>query len=148
MVHLRAAKVAGIAADIPAVEVDDPDGVGGASMLVVGWGSTFGAIATAVRRVRSRGLEVAHVHLVHLNPFPQNLGKVLESYPKVLVPEANLGQLVKLLRAEFLVDAKALTKVQGVPFHAAQIEEAMLEMLGEEPGGTHEGTAQNKDLAS
>ena len=102
-------------------------------MLVVGWGSTFGAIATAVRRVRSRGLEVAHVHLVHLNPFPQNLGKVLESYPKVLVPEANLGQLVKLVRAEFLVDAKSLTKVQGVPFRAAQIEEAVLEMSGVEP---------------
>ena len=148
MVHLRAAKVAGIAADIPPVEIDDPDGVGGASVLVVGWGSTFGAIATAVRRVRSRGLEVAHAHLVHLNPFPQNLGKVIESYPKVLVPEANLGQLVKLLRAEFLVDAKALTKVQGVPFHAAQIEEAILEMLGEEPGGADETTAQNKDLAS
>jgi 2-oxoglutarate ferredoxin oxidoreductase subunit alpha len=148
MVHLRAAKVAGIAADIPPVEVDDPDGVGGASVLVVGWGSTFGAIATAVRRVRARGLEVAHAHLVHLNPFPSNLGRVLESYQKVLVPEANLGQLVKLLRAEFLVDAKALTKVQGVPFHAAQIEEAILEMLGVEPGGTNESTPHNKDLAS
>jgi 2-oxoglutarate ferredoxin oxidoreductase subunit alpha len=144
MVHLRAAKVAGIAADIPQVDVDDPDGIGGASVLVVGWGSTFGAIATAVRRVRERGFDVAHAHLVHLNPFPQNLGKVLQSYPNVLVPEANLGQLVKLLRAEFLVDAKSLTKVQGAPFQAAQIEEAILETLGEEPGRSTE----TKDLAS
>jgi 2-oxoglutarate ferredoxin oxidoreductase subunit alpha len=130
MVRLRAAKVAGIAADIAPVEVDDPGGIGAAPLLVLGWGSTFGAIAAAVRQVREMGLEVAHAHLVHLNPFPPNLGEVLESYPSVLVPEANLGQLVKLVRSEFLVDAKSLTKVQGAPFLSAQIEDAVLEMLG------------------
>ncbi|HUC36437.1 MAG TPA: 2-oxoacid:acceptor oxidoreductase subunit alpha [Acidimicrobiales bacterium] len=130
MVHLRAAKIAGIASDIPALEVDDPDGLGGAQVLVLGWGSTYGAIAAGVRRVRARGAKVAHAHLMHLNPFPRNLGEVLRSYAQVLVPEANLGQLVRLVRAEFLVDARSLTKVQGVPFRAAQIEEAVLEMLG------------------
>ena len=130
MVHLRADKVAGIAADIPLIEVDDPDGVGGAPVLVLGWGSTYGAIAAGVRRVRARDLKVAHAHLVHLNPVARNLGEILRSYSKVLVPEANLGQLVKMVRADFLVDAKSLTKVQGVPFRAAQIEEAVLEMLG------------------
>ncbi len=130
MVHLRAAKVAGIVHSIAPVEVDDPDGLGGAPVLVLGWGSTYGAIAAGVRRVRARGQKVAHAHLVHLNPFPANLGEVVGVYSKVLVPEANLGQLVKLLRAEFLVDARSLTKVQGVPFRAAEIETAVLELLG------------------
>jgi 2-oxoglutarate ferredoxin oxidoreductase subunit alpha len=145
MVQLRAAKVAGIAADIAPVEVDDPDGIGAAPLLVLGWGSTFGAIATAVRRVREMGLDVAHAHLVHLNPFPPNLGEVLESYPSILVPEANLGQLVKLVRAEFLVDAKSLTKVQGAPFLAAQIEDAVLEMLGVDATAAR---LQEQDVAS
>jgi 2-oxoglutarate ferredoxin oxidoreductase subunit alpha len=144
MVHLRAAKVAGIARDIPLIEVDDPDGVGSAPVLVLGWGSTFGAIAAGVRRLRARGLKVAHAHLVHLNPFAPNLGSVLHAYDKVLVPEANLGQLAKLVRAEFLVDAKTLSKVQGVPFRAAEIEEAVLEMLGVDP----HVTAAEEDVAS
>ncbi|MGA2521129.1 MAG: 2-oxoacid:acceptor oxidoreductase subunit alpha [Acidimicrobiales bacterium] len=130
MVHLRARKVAGIADDIPPLEVDDVGGLGSAPVLIVGWGSTYGAIAAGVRRVRARGLAVAHAHLVHLNPFPRNLGDVLRAYDQVLVPETNLGQLVKLLRADFLVDAKGLSKVQGVPFRAAEIEEAVLGMLG------------------
>ncbi|HUZ19075.1 MAG TPA: 2-oxoacid:acceptor oxidoreductase subunit alpha [Acidimicrobiales bacterium] len=130
MVHLRAAKIAGIAKDIPLLEVDDPAGIGGAPVLVLGWGSTFGAIAAGVRRVRARGLPVAHAHLVHLNPFPSNLADVLRAYDKVLVPEANLGQLARLVRADFLVDARSLSKVQGVPFRAAEIEEVVLEMLG------------------
>ncbi|HMD46175.1 MAG TPA: 2-oxoacid:acceptor oxidoreductase subunit alpha [Acidimicrobiales bacterium] len=128
MVHLRAAKVAGIARDIPLVEVDDE--TGDAEVLVVGWGSTFGSIAAGIRRVRARGLKVAQCHLVHLNPFPANLGEVLGRYRRVLVPEVNLGQLNRLLRAEFLVDAQSLTKVQGVPFRAAEIEAAILELLG------------------
>ena len=144
MVHLRAAKVAGIARDIPLIEVDDPGGVGAAPVLVLGWGSTFGAIAAGVRRIRARGLSVAHAQLVHLNPFAPNLGEVLAAYDKVLVPEANLGQLAKLVRAEFLVDAKTLSKVQGVPFRAAEIEEAVLEMLGVTPGTT----AEEEDVAS
>jgi 2-oxoglutarate ferredoxin oxidoreductase subunit alpha len=130
MVHLRAAKVAGIARSIAPLEVDDPDGIGGASVLILGWGSTYGAVAAGVRRVRARGLRVAHVQLVHLNPFPSDLGEVLGAYEQVLVPEANLGQLSKMVRAEFLVDAKLLSKVQGSPFRAAEIEIAVLEMLG------------------
>jgi 2-oxoglutarate ferredoxin oxidoreductase subunit alpha len=133
MVHLRAQKVAGIAADIPPLEVDDVDGLGGAPLLLLGWGSTFGAIVAAVRRLRARGLKVAHAHLFHLNPFPANLGEVVRAYDKVLVPEANLGQLAKLVRADFLVDATTLSKVQGVPFRAAEIESAVLGMLGIDP---------------
>ncbi|MHB1890037.1 MAG: 2-oxoacid:acceptor oxidoreductase subunit alpha, partial [Acidimicrobiales bacterium] len=132
MVHLRAEKIARVAASIPPVEVDDPAGLGGAPLLVLGWGSTYGAIAAGVRRVRARGLQVAHLHLVHLNPFPPNLGEVLRAYRLLLVPEANLGQLARLVRAEYLVDARPLSKVQGVPFKAAEIENAVLAMLGEE----------------
>ncbi len=128
MVHLRAAKVAGIAADIPPVEVDDEGG--DAQVLVVGWGSTYGAIAAAVRRVRARGLQVAHAHLVHLNPFPTNLGEVLARYPTVLVPEINMGQLSRLLRAEYLIPAQSVSKVQGVPFRAAELEAIILEHMG------------------
>ncbi|HVT75454.1 MAG TPA: 2-oxoacid:acceptor oxidoreductase subunit alpha, partial [Acidimicrobiales bacterium] len=126
MTRLRAAKVAGIAEDIPDVEVDDD---GGGDILVVGWGSTFGAIGAAVRRVRARGLKASHAHLVHLFPFPKNLGDVLHRYKKVLVPEMNMGQLSRLLRAEFLVDAQSLNKIQGLPFKASEIEAAMLTLL-------------------
>jgi 2-oxoglutarate ferredoxin oxidoreductase subunit alpha len=126
MVRLRAEKVARIADDIPPVDVDGPDD---AEVLVLGWGSTWGAIQAAARRVRAQGHAVAHAHLVHLNPFPADLGEVLARYPKVLVPEMNLGQLSRLVRAEFLVDAKSLTKVQGAPFRAGEIEAAILELL-------------------
>jgi 2-oxoglutarate ferredoxin oxidoreductase subunit alpha len=127
MCRVRAAKVAGVAADIPPVEVDDPDG--NASVLVIGWGSTWGQIKAAVRNVRNAGKAVAHAHLTHLNPFPPNLGEVLARYDKVLVPEMNLGQLSRLLRAEFLVDAVGLNQVKGVPFKAAEIEAKLLEMI-------------------
>jgi len=126
MVHLRAEKIARIARDIPPVEVDDP---GGADLLVLGWGSTWGVAQQAVRQARANGRRVAHAHLVHLNPFPANLGEVLRAYPKVLVPEMNLGQLSRLVRAEYLVDAKSVTKVQGLPFRAAEIEAAIEEMI-------------------
>jgi len=119
MVQLRAAKIDGIAADIPPVDVEgDPD----AEVCVLGWGSTWGAIGAAVGRIRAGGGKVAHVHLVHLHPFPSNLGEVLTRFRKVIVPELNLGQLTRLVRAEFLVDAEVLSKVQGVPFTAAEIE--------------------------
>jgi 2-oxoglutarate/2-oxoacid ferredoxin oxidoreductase subunit alpha len=130
MIYERAAKVAGIVATVPDVEVDDPGGLGSAPVLVLGWGSTFGAIAAGVRRVRARNLPVAHVHLMHLNPFPANLGDVLAAYDTVLVPETNLGQLSRLVRAEFLVNAQSLSKVQGSPFRAAEIETAVLAALG------------------
>jgi 2-oxoglutarate ferredoxin oxidoreductase subunit alpha len=123
MVRLRAAKVAGIANDIPLVVVDDPDG--DADTLVLGWGSTEGSIIAAVRSLRVRGRKVAQAHLTHLSPFPSNLGEVVKGYRKVLVPEMNLGQLVKLIRSDFLVDAKSYTKVQGLPFRTDELEAAI-----------------------
>jgi 2-oxoglutarate/2-oxoacid ferredoxin oxidoreductase subunit alpha len=130
MVATRAAKIAGIAKDIPLVtvtgDVDDAD------LLVLGWGSTWGAIVTAVDRQRAKGRKVAQAHLTHLNPFPANLGEVLKRYPKVLVPEMNTGHLAKLVRAEYLVDARTVAKVRGVPFTAAEVEasiEAELERV-------------------
>ena len=125
MVRLRAAKVAGIAKDIPLLEVDDPDGLGSADVLVLGWGSTEGTIIAATRGLRARGRKIACAHLVHLNPFPANLGDVLRAYPKIIVPEMNLGQLSRLVRAEFLVDARSYTKVQGLPFRTDELEAAI-----------------------
>jgi 2-oxoglutarate ferredoxin oxidoreductase subunit alpha len=122
MVRLRAQKVAGIAADIPALEVDDP---GGADTLVLGWGSTYGPIAAGVRRVRREGGKVAQAHLHHLNPFPANTGDVLARYPKILIPEMNLGQLRMLVRAQFLVDAHGYNKVRGLPFTSSELQEAI-----------------------
>jgi len=127
MCRLRASKIAGIARDIPRLEVDDPSG--DASLLVLGWGSTWGQIKAALREVRHAGHDVAHAHLMHLNPFPANLGEVLARYERVLVPEMNLGQLSRLVRAEFLVDTRSLNQVRGVPFRAAEIEAEILEML-------------------
>jgi 2-oxoglutarate ferredoxin oxidoreductase subunit alpha len=126
MTRLRAAKVAGIARDIPELEVDDPDG---ADLLVLGWGGTYGPIAAAVRRVRREGGTVAHAHLHYLNPFPRNTGEVLQRYERVLVPEMNLGQLLKLIRAEYLVDAVGYNRVRGLPLRAAEIQDAIKAML-------------------
>jgi 2-oxoglutarate ferredoxin oxidoreductase subunit alpha len=127
MVRLRARKVAGIAADIPELEVDDPDGE--AELLVLGWGGTYGPIQSAARRVRREGKKVAHAHLMHLNPMPRNTGEVLARYERVLVPEMNLGQLLKLVRAEFLVDAAGYNRVRGLPFRSDELAEAMEAML-------------------
>jgi 2-oxoglutarate ferredoxin oxidoreductase subunit alpha len=123
MTRLRAQKVAGIAGDIPELDVDDPDGT--ASVLVLGWGGTYGPIAAACRRVRLGGRQVAHAHLRHLNPFPRNTGEVLRRYERVLIPEMNLGQLLKLVRAEFLVDAVGYNRVTGLPLRAAEVAEAI-----------------------
>jgi 2-oxoglutarate ferredoxin oxidoreductase subunit alpha len=128
MVHLRAEKVAGIAADIPDLVVEGD--VDDAEILVLGWGSTWGAIDGAMGRVRAAGRRVAKAQLTHLNPFPKNLGEVLRRYPRVLVPEMNLGQLNRLLRAEFLVDVRSVTKVRGAPFTAGELEQAILDTLG------------------
>ncbi|HSO97243.1 MAG TPA: 2-oxoacid:acceptor oxidoreductase subunit alpha [Acidimicrobiia bacterium] len=125
MVRLRAEKIARIAEDLPPVVVDDPDD---ASLLVLGWGSTAGVIHQAVRQAREDGIAVARAHLMHLNPFPPNLGDVVARYKRVLIPEMNLGQLSRLVRAQYLVDAKTLSKVQGVPFRAAEIEASIREM--------------------
>jgi 2-oxoglutarate ferredoxin oxidoreductase subunit alpha len=126
MTNLRRDRIAGITADIPLVEVD---GDGGAELLVVGWGSTRGSILSGVERARSRGRKVDRIHLTHLNPFPRNLGEVLSGYRSILVPELNNGQLTRLLRAEFLVPARALSKVQGLPFAVSEIDDAIEEAL-------------------
>ncbi len=136
MIHLRAAKVAGIVKTIPDVEVDDLDGPGETTLLVLGWGSTYGAIAAGVRRVRARGLKVAHAQLMYLNPFPANLAALVRAYPNVLVPETNMGQLSRLIRADFLVDAVSLSKMQGSPFRASEIETAILAGLGVDPSAS------------
>ena len=138
MSRLRAAKIAGIAADIPPTDEE------GARVLVIGWGSTYGAIAAGVQRVRARGHKVAQAHLVHLNPFPADLGDVLKRYDKVLVPEVNLGQLSRLLRAEYLVDAQSLTQVSGIPFRAASMESALLELI-EESADSGSATEEGSD---
>ena len=126
MTRLRAAKVAGIANDIPLLQVDDPDG---ADTLVLGWGSTYGPIGAAVKRVRRAGHHVAQAHLHYLNPFPLNTGEVLRSYDKILIPEMNLGQLLKLIRAEFLVDAIGYNRVRGTPFKASELADAITALV-------------------
>jgi 2-oxoglutarate/2-oxoacid ferredoxin oxidoreductase subunit alpha len=126
MVRVRARKVAGIAADIPELAVDEE---GGEELLVLSWGGTYGPVAAAVRRVRRDGGNVAHAHLRYLNPFPRNTGDVVRRYDKILVPEMNLGQLLKLVRAEFLVDAVGYNRVRGLPFRSSELAEAMEGML-------------------
>jgi 2-oxoglutarate ferredoxin oxidoreductase subunit alpha len=128
MVHIRAAKVAAVAQSIPDVEVE---GDADARLLILGWGSTWGAIGAAVQSVRESGRKVARAHLVHLNPFPNNLGDVLRRYERILVPELNTGQLTKLVRAEYLVPAEVQSKVQGQPFTAAEIKARIDEVLEE-----------------
>jgi 2-oxoglutarate/2-oxoacid ferredoxin oxidoreductase subunit alpha len=127
MVRLRQAKIDGIATDIPRLEVDDPDDE--ARVLVLGWGSTYGSIAAAVRRVRVAGGSIAQAHLRHLNPFPANLGEVLARYEKVLVPEINLGQLALLLRGRYLVDVISYNRVRGLPFKAAELADVIQDVI-------------------
>ena len=103
--------------------MDDPSGE--AKVLVLSWGGTYGPVAAAARRVRANDKQVAHAHLRYLNPFPRNTGDVLRSYDRVLVPEMNLGQLLKLVRAEFLVDATGYNHVRGRPFTSAELAEAI-----------------------
>ena len=126
MVRTRQAKIDGIAASIPSLEVDDPSG---AEVLVLGWGSTYGPIGAAVRDLRTAGHEVAQAHLRHLNPFPTNLGEVLARYNRVVVPEMNLGQLAMLLRAKFLIDVISVTQIRGMPFRASELAEMLTGVL-------------------
>lgn len=126
MTLVRENKINGIAKDIADVHVDEPD----ADLLVLGWGSSYGAITAGVRRVRARGEKVAQAHLRHLHPFPANLEEVLRGYEKVLIPELNRGQLWRVIRGEFLVDAISYPKVQGRPFKAVEIETKIMEVLG------------------
>lgn len=126
MTRLRAAKVERIADTIGDLEVDDPSGE--ATVLVLGWGSTYGPIAAATRSVRNTGAKVARVHLRHLNPFPANTGEVLRRYDRVLVPEMNMGQLAMLLRAKFLVDVHSFTQVRGLPFTTVELADAIVSL--------------------
>ena len=127
MVRLRQAKIDGIAADIEPLDVDDPDGK--ARVLVLGWGSTFGSIGAAVRRVRLAGGSVAQAHLRHLSPFPANLAEVLKRYDKVLVPEINLGQLALILRGRYLTDVISYNRVRGLPFRAAELSGVIQDVI-------------------
>jgi 2-oxoglutarate ferredoxin oxidoreductase subunit alpha len=126
MVRLRLRKIAGIARDFPPTEVFGP---AEGDLLVVGWGSTFGAIRQAVTELNQQGQRVAHVHLRHLNPLPTDLEAILRRYPRVLVPECNLGQLVRLLRADYLVPAVGFQKIQGRPFKVREVVARCLRLL-------------------
>ena len=127
MVRLRAAKVEAVVADVPdVVPAGDPDG----DLLLVGWGSTYGAITAALGAQRAKGRRVGHVHLRHLNPLPKNLGEVMGRYRRVLVPELNMGQLLFVLRAKYLVDAVGYAKVQGKPFKQSELESKIDEVVG------------------
>jgi len=132
MVRTRQAKVDAIAKSLPPLEVDDPSGA--ARVLVIGWGSTYGPIGAGVRRVRKAGYRVAQVHLRHLNPFPSDLGDILKRYDKVLVPEMNLGQLSLLLRGRYLVDAQGYNQVRGLPLKAAELADAIGQLVAEAEG--------------
>jgi 2-oxoglutarate/2-oxoacid ferredoxin oxidoreductase subunit alpha len=128
MVRARAAKVEAVADDIPdLVPEGDPSG----ELLIVAWGSTHGPITAALKAQRAKGRRIGHVHLRHLNPLPKNLGEVLKGYDQVLVPEMNMGQLIMILRAKFLVDAQGLNKIQGKPFKQSEIESKIEEMLAD-----------------
>ena len=131
MVRLRAAKVAGIARDVPPLEVDDPGASEGraADLLVLGWGSTYGPIGAAVHRVRRTGRRVAHAHIRYLNPFPANIAAVLGAHERVLVPEMNLGQLAMLLRAHYPVDVISYNQVRGMPFTTDELSAAIREAV-------------------
>jgi 2-oxoglutarate ferredoxin oxidoreductase subunit alpha len=125
MTHLRAERVAKIADDIPELAVDDPDG---ADLLVLGWGSSYGAVEGAARRLRrEHGTHIATAHLTHLNPLPRNTGDVVRAFKRVLIPEMNMGQLSKIIRSEFLVDAESYCKVDGLPIFTRDIMQHVLE---------------------
>ncbi len=126
---LRHEKVARVADDIPPVERLGP---ASGDLLILGWGSTYGSIRSAVERLQAEGRSVAHAHLRHLNPFPRNLGDVLHSYRRVLIPEVNLGQLLMLVRARFLVDAVGYDRVRGKPFRIAEIYEEARRILDQQ----------------
>jgi 2-oxoglutarate ferredoxin oxidoreductase subunit alpha len=138
MVQLRKAKVAAVAADIPPAVVEGDED---ADVLVVGWGSTWAAIDAAVQRRRRAGMKVAKTHLVHLNPLPPGLGDVVRRYRTVLVPELNTGQLARVLRAEYLVDARSISKVQGLPFKSREIEAEIEAAIDEVAAPVQEGAS-------
>jgi 2-oxoglutarate ferredoxin oxidoreductase subunit alpha len=124
----RQAKVAGIATDITPLDVYGPER---GELLILGWGSTYGAIRSAVETLQADGASVAHAHLRHLNPFPANTEAVLRNYRRVLIPEVNLGQLLMLVRAKYLIDAVGYDKVRGKPFRIAEIVDEARRLLAD-----------------
>jgi 2-oxoglutarate ferredoxin oxidoreductase subunit alpha len=126
MVRLRAKKIAGIAREIPPTLVEGSER---GRVLLLGWGSTYGSIAAAARELRAEGVQVANAHLRYLNPLPPDLGEILRRYERVLVPEMNMGHLLRLIRAEYLVDAIGFNKIQGRPFKVAEIVSRVQKLL-------------------
>jgi 2-oxoglutarate ferredoxin oxidoreductase subunit alpha len=127
MVRMRAEKVRRVAQEIPPTTINGP---ATGDLLVVGWGGTYGAITAAVEQAQMTGKSVASIHLRHLNPLPPDLGHILREYRKILVPEINSGQLVRVLRAEYLVDAVGFNRVRGLPLPSDEIHEAITQLLG------------------
>jgi 2-oxoglutarate/2-oxoacid ferredoxin oxidoreductase subunit alpha len=127
MVKIRQAKIDRIADFIPELKPDT--GAEKGKLLVLGWGSTYGAIRTACRELRDDGIEVTHAHLHYLNPFPKNLGSMLKNFEQVLIPEMNNGQLIKLIRDKFLINAIPLNKIKGMPFSSTELKEKINELL-------------------
>jgi 2-oxoglutarate/2-oxoacid ferredoxin oxidoreductase subunit alpha len=125
---VRYRKMAKITQEIPPTQIDGPDS---GKLLVIGWGSTYGSITAAVKEVRQQGKAVSHVHLRYLNPLPADLGQIIGRFEKVLVPEMNMGQLLRVLRAEYLVDAVGLNKIQGRPFKVSEVATKITRMLEE-----------------
>lgn len=127
MSHVRRDKIRGIAKDIPEQRIEEGDDSG--DLLVLGWGSTYGAIRESVRHLRAQGHKVSHAHLRYINPMPKNLGEVLRRFDKVLIPELNLGQLATVIRSEFLIPVISCTKIQGQPFYIAELQARIEEEL-------------------
>jgi 2-oxoglutarate ferredoxin oxidoreductase subunit alpha len=127
MVRMRDAKVEKVAESIPLQKLDSGPDKG--KLLVIGWGSTYGAIKTACLQARNEGYDVAHAHITYLKPFPKNLGELLFSYDKILIPEMNTGQLSKVIRDKFMIPAIGLNKIMGIPFSAGEIKEKIIELM-------------------
>jgi 2-oxoglutarate ferredoxin oxidoreductase subunit alpha len=126
MIRLRAEKIERIANDIPLAEVEGPPS---GDLLVLGWGGTYGSLKTVVARQREKGHSVSHLHLRYLNPMPKNVGEILARFKHILVPEINLGQLIKIIRSKYLVPATGFNKVRGLPFRSAELESEIEEIL-------------------
>jgi 2-oxoglutarate ferredoxin oxidoreductase subunit alpha len=127
MTHVRAEKIERIANDVPLQQIEE--GADSGKLLVLGWGSTYGAIREAVRRSRARGLDVSHAHLRYMNPMPKNLAEVLSRFDRVLIPELNMGQLATVIKSRFLLPAVSYPKVQGQPFRIAEIETKIRQLM-------------------
>ena len=127
MVKLRAERVERIADFIPLQAIDNGKEKG--RLLVIGWGSTYGAIKTAVKEAIAEGMEVSHIQIKYMNPLPKNIGEIIKNFDKVLMPEMNNGQLIKIIRDKFLVDAKGLNKIKGMPFTAGEIKAEISRMV-------------------